>query len=254
MQLVTIRPDAIDIPPRLRDINPDRVKELAISMGENGQIQPIEVRPGEIEGRYWLNVGAHRLTVARMLGWTEIAATVFTGTADEARLREIDENLYRHELSPLDQAAFLAERREIYERVFGAVTRGKPKTHKLRQLSFFDDVTERFGLPKSAVFRALARIRRIDPAAWKALRGTKFAEKGVILDGLARLDPLVQRQVVDLLLGKRAGNVAGAIALLHGTDARIEAEKQFAALQAAWRRAGKTARARFTTFLKSNAA
>lgn len=254
MQLVTIPIDEIEVPPRLREIDQGRAQELAVSMREAGLIQPIVVMP-PTNGRYLLNVGAHRLTAARLLGWQDIQALVIDGSVDEVRLREIDENLYRRELSPFDQAAFLAERRDIYERIFGTVQRGgKRSKGKSAQSSFFDDVTARFGLQRRDVTRALARIRGIDPAAWKALRGTKFAEKGVILDGLARLDPVVQRQVVDLLLGKEARSVAGAIALLHGTDARIEAEKEFAALQTKWRQAGKAARARFLTFLKSDAA
>lgn len=251
MQLVTIPLDAIDVPERLRDVKQDRVQELAVSIRENGLIQPIEVRPSSDAGRYLLNVGAHRHAVARALEWTEIPALVFDGSPDEARLREIDENLYRHELSPFDQAAFLAERRRIYERVFGAVKPGKPNTHKLRQLNFFDDVTQRFGLPKSAVFRALARFRRIDPAAWKAMRGTSLAEKGVVLDALARLAPETQVKVVSFLLAGRVKSVAHAVALLRGAGAPSDADRQFASLTAAWKRAGKAARARFMTFLKT---
>src|ERR1700733_2056722 len=105
--------DEIEVPAdRLRDTDADKVKELVVSFRERGQLQNIEVLPANAAGQYVLNIGLHRLLAARVLGWERTGAQIFNGTPQEARLREIDENLYRAELNPLDQAVFLAERRE----------------------------------------------------------------------------------------------------------------------------------------------
>lgn len=251
MRLVTIPLALIDADDRLRDVDPARVDELALSIEERGELlQPIEVRP--VGERFRLTLGGHRLAAMRKLKWAEAPALLFEGTEDEARLREIDENLYRRELSPLDRAVFLAERLAIYERTFGSLQRGRKKLGKSAQLNFFDDVALKFGLNRRDVSRSLARIKRIDGAAWKALRGTKFAEIGTILDALARLDGLVQRHVVELLLAGRARNVPAAVRIIHGKTEDVD-ERQFEALVAAWKRAGKAARKRFVVFLESGA-
>jgi ParB family chromosome partitioning protein len=254
MRLVTLPLASIDADDRLRDVDPGRVDELALSMDERGLLQPIEVR--EAGERYRLVMGAHRLAAARKNKWTEISALLFEGTADEARLREIDENLYRRELSELDKAVFIAERLAIYERAFGEVKRGGgPRGPKgkfaLRsaQRSFYDDVALKFGLNRRDVTRSLTRIGRIDAAAWKALRGTKFAEVGLVLDALARLEAPMQRQVVDLLLAGRARNVPVAVRIIHGKIEDVD-ERQFDALVAAWRRSGQVARRRFLAFVE----
>ena len=73
------------------------------SMKINGLLQPIVLRPAESSG-YWLVVGRHRLEAVTKLKWDSISATVFEGMdADHAELAEIDENLIRAELSPIER-------------------------------------------------------------------------------------------------------------------------------------------------------
>jgi ParB/RepB/Spo0J family partition protein len=73
-------------------------------MGDQGQLQPIVVRPRK-DGGYWLVAGLHRFEAAKKLKWKEINCTIFDGmAADEADLAEIDENLIRAELSPAERA------------------------------------------------------------------------------------------------------------------------------------------------------
>jgi ParB family chromosome partitioning protein len=85
---------------RLRGLRENTANALSQSMADQGQLQPIVVRPRK-HGRYWLVAGLHRLAAARKLKWAEINCTIFDGmAADEAELAEIDENLIRAELSP----------------------------------------------------------------------------------------------------------------------------------------------------------
>jgi len=244
--------DRIDVPPnRIRDADPDKVDELKVSLVEIGQLQPIEVMPNG--DRYNLNIGLHRFLAAKGIGWTQIEAKVFDGTQAQARLREIDENLYRAELTPYDQAAFLAERRVIYEALNGDVKPGRPKNGaKLAQLSFFDDVTGKFGLPKRTIKRALFRWNKITREAWQQLRGSAIAKNGNQLDALARIAPVHQVRVIDLLLQDHAKTVADALARVRG-DRPVSAdpdEQQLQRLATAWTKAGRNARRQFLEFLR----
>ena len=79
-------------------------------MGQRGQIYPIQIRTIE-PGRFRLVNGAHRIAAARKLGWTHIEAFLVDDLEEEEfRLLEIDENLCRAELDPVDRAHFFATR------------------------------------------------------------------------------------------------------------------------------------------------
>jgi len=159
-----LRLDQIVVPDdRLRAADPIEVDKVAASMAEVGQLQDIEVRSENAEGKFPLNIGLHRMLAAQKIGKPTLWAHVFDGSDDEARLREIDENLHRHELNALDQAVFLAARREVYERLHGKIVAGRPKKKigvHARQFSFFDDTFDRFGLSRDVVKRALTRFTR----------------------------------------------------------------------------------------------
>jgi len=246
----------IDVGERLRAVDPEKVAEIKSSVLEQGLLQPIEVR--EIEGgRYALVFGAHRLAAVQDTGVTEIDASVFIGSEQEARMREIDENLYRHELTPYDQACFLAERRTLYEALNGEVKRGRKagsKRDKLSQLSFFDATTQKFGLPRKTIQRALQRRGRFDDHAWELLRGTLFGRRAVDIDAISKLTPERQRQVVKRLTAAvhPAKSVREAIRLVMGGTAPATAPKQapFDKMVALWGKLGAKERARFIEHLQ----
>jgi len=109
--------EQIEVGDRLRGVDPDWAQALADSMAELGQLAAIEVRnlqPGAAKA-YALVTGAHRLRALELLGRTEVFATVVELDELQARLHEITENLMRHELTVLDRATFMAERKAVYE-------------------------------------------------------------------------------------------------------------------------------------------
>lgn len=122
-QTVLLELDRIDLGQRLRTVNGGTVQHLAESMKIHGLQYPIQVR---MEGeRYSLVSGAHRLLAARHLAWPHIEAFVLDLLDDDTlALLEIDENLMRAELNPLDRGVFLARRKEIYERLYPETRRG----------------------------------------------------------------------------------------------------------------------------------
>ncbi len=122
-QTVLLELDLIDLGKRLRTVNGGTVQYLAESMKLHGLQYPIQVR---MDGdRYALVSGAHRVQAARFLAWPHIEAFVLDLLdEDTLALLEIDENLMRAELNPLDRGLFLSRRKEIYERLYPETRRG----------------------------------------------------------------------------------------------------------------------------------
>ena len=122
-QTVLLDLDLIDLGKRLRTVSGGTVQYLAESMKLHGLQYPIQVR---MDGdRYALVSGAHRVQAARFLAWPHIEAFVLDLLdEDTLALLEIDENLMRAELNPLDRGLFLSRRKEIYERLYPETRRG----------------------------------------------------------------------------------------------------------------------------------
>lgn len=260
--------DQIEVGDRLRRVSPDEVALLGESLLANGQMAPIEVRR---DGNgFVLVIGAHRVAAAQRIGWTEIQAAVFEGTEAQARLREIDENLCRRELSELDRATFLAERKRVWlelhpETVQGGVRKaGKSgasgnndKTVALFP-AFTAEVAERLGVSARTIERAVRRFTGLAPEAREKLALTPFANRASELDALAKLDRSRQLKIVALLLREKnpARNVAAAIAQLEG-KAPVQAdpaEQQLTALVRAWQKASIKARRRFLAMVEGDLA
>jgi ParB family chromosome partitioning protein len=202
-ELLVLPLDQVAIPPdRLREVDPERVKSIAVSMGEVGQITPIEVQPADAEGRYVLNTGAHRMMAARLAGIETIQATVFDGDPDQRRLREIDENLYRAELTPFDQAAFLAERLDIFKRQHGPLGKGRPKKSgaSSHRFLFYAEVEGRFGLSVEVVKKALARFEAFSADERAQLRMIAPLLSGSDLDKLKAMREGERGQIVQRLM------------------------------------------------------
>ncbi|MBX3545553.1 ParB N-terminal domain-containing protein [Chelatococcus sp.] len=247
---------------RLRPVDPHRALFLAASMAEKGLASPIEVRRAGKSGKYPLIVGGHRVVAARELGWETIPAFVLDVGADEARMREIDENLYRAELSELDRAIFLAEKKALYEKLNPETRHGGDR--KSDQVAIFGHLMERFtaeiqdklGCSERTIRRIVARAT-IPPDVRARIAFTPLASKGSELDALLKLAPDVQHAVLDCILlgGEDAPrNVAGAVRLVRGQrvadTAELETSRQLDALTTAWRRAGAASRRQFLEILE----
>lgn len=245
--------DAVD---RLRVVDPDRAMLIAAGMAEEGQKTPIEVRPNPKKpGRFILVVGGHRLEGALRLGWEEIDAEIVDLSADAARLREINENLYRADLTVLDRAVFLAEKKRLYEKLHPATKHGGDRRSDQAAIfgdlapRFTEEAQERLGLSERQLQRVVARAK-IDPAVRKLIAATPLADNGSELDALLKLSPEEQRRSVDLLLSDREDRprtVAAAAAAIRGVRPTVPAPDETAlkALLAAWERAPKRVRDRF---------
>jgi ParB/RepB/Spo0J family partition protein len=216
-------------PDRMRKLRPEKVDEIAESIKERGQLQPILVRQHRAliagrhlgKGAYHLVFGLHRLEARRKLGFKEVECRVSVMSDDQARLAEIDENLIRADLSPAETAAHHAERKRIYEKMHpetakGAAPANKKKGGKGGKLkaqnepstpAYTKDAAKKTGKSKATIKRAVARGKAIDTQALDDVKGTCL-DTGIELDALAKLPVSEQRK---LAARAKAGETVTAV-------------------------------------------
>lgn len=258
----TIPYASIDASDRLRPIDPDYAAFIAASVEEKGVQTPIVVAPRG-DG-FKLAEGGHRHAAFGLLGLTdlEVGKHVVIEEMDEAqrKLREIDENLVRRELNPLDRALFLAERRKIYEKLNKTLARGgdrksdkfaeETKSQTLRlgfAPRFSQDVADKVGLSERAIQLALHIAKSLDPDAVKLLRGTKIETNQQALLQLCDLTATEQCAAARFIAEGEAKTVADARIAI-GKDKAPSTDPQpriLATLLDAWTKASRTTKANF---------
>jgi ParB family chromosome partitioning protein len=243
----------IDASERLREVSEAHAVVMAASMAERGQRTPIEiVRRGD---RFRLVYGAHRYRGAEINGWEEIEAFIVEAEDAEIRLREIDENLIRHELTALDRARFLAERKRIYEALNPGSRHGgdrrSDQAANLASWSFGADIAEKTGWSERTVQRAVALAEALSPEVIKAVRHTPLASNQAALETLAKHPASRQEAAVAQMLAAEnpAKSVAEAFNRLDGKVVKPAAELKVAKLIDQWGRLGAKERREFLDFL-----
>lgn len=208
----------IDVPSnRLRDVDAAWVALLADEIGEKGLKQPIQIRP--IGERFELVAGAHRHAAISRLGWSEVSAIIEDLSDDEARLAEIDENLVRRELTILDRAIFLAERKAVWERLHPETQHGGDrKSRKLQNddqvaniaTRFSREAAEKVGLSERTVQLAVNIAAGLNPDVITALRGTYLVDHQRDLDAFSKMSPDSQRIALTKIASGDAQNIREA--------------------------------------------
>ena len=156
-----------------------------------------------------------------MLGWETIPAVVHQGDAHAVALMEIDENLIRKALTPLEEGEHLKRRKAIYEAIHpetkhGATGRGRPKeksSHNENSISFAEDTAAKTGRSRPSIYRDLETADKITPAIATQLVGTKVAESKTELKRLASIVDEEERMAVAKQIGQgKAATVQEAAA------------------------------------------
>lgn len=233
----------IDASDRLRGVSETAASDLAISIEEAGLVHAVTVRQvASEEGstRYKLVVGAHRLAAHVKLGRKTIRARVAVLSDIDARQMEVDENLIRADLDPLDFGRFLAERLEIYaerhpeqivrdtdapERRRGRppknfVTLTKiPGAYVKAMMGFAEETARDVKLSRRTIYRAVQTWSGLTPELRSRLRGSLLAKNEGLLRQLAALgDKAEQAKVAELLIAGKAKNVPEGLALAAGNQ------------------------------------
>ncbi|WP_339863252.1 ParB/RepB/Spo0J family partition protein [Paremcibacter congregatus] len=247
----------IDCGDRLRDVSQAHVEALVSSILEHGQQTPLSVR--KTKAGYQLLAGMHRISALGLLEKTTAECKIYLEMSSEAaRLFEIDENLVRHELNPLDRAVFLSARKSIYEELYpdtkAGVAGGKATKSTNVSVSFVDATAEKLGLGKRSIERAVRIATKISPDLRKRLNAAGYIKEGELYN-LTKFDPAEQGKIIDHILNEKdpAANVKAAADRVSGkkTAAVSDEEKQFSKLVDCWVRASGPARKMFRDYLET---
>lgn len=273
-EIIRIDPEAITVADRLRAVDAAWVEAIAESIEHNGQSTPIQVRR-LVDDRCHLVSGAHRLAACQRLG-IEVRAEVLDCDDLKARLIEIDENLFRRELNPLDRAVFLAERKAVYLELypetkhggrggrrtkekeailasFSPATRnGNKGKNENDKMSFSKATALKAHLSERSIKRAVQIAEHIPADVRKRLIGTPLAEKQSDLLYLAGLEPSVQRRAVTLVVDGEVSTLRAAVARIQGTDDPEPSsdDRAFQRMMDLWGRSPKAVQARFIAHLR----
>lgn len=212
-------------PTPIRPVDDDYATAIAASIAEAGQLQPVLVRPRAGVGgpAYELVCGGHRLRAAQLAGLAHIDAEVRNLTDVEARIAEIDENAVRNELSALDFALSMAERKRLYEAAHPEAAHGKKKgksnQYQWKEAnlatfhSFAKDAAKKTGFSDRSIRRATELATALAPDVVDLLRATKVADNAAALKRLSLLPADQRRAVAEALAAGEATSISGALAV-----------------------------------------
>ncbi len=251
---------------RLRPADPNWVEAIAASIEAKGLEQPIALR--RQNGAMRLVDGMHRLAALKALG----VETLREGehyilrdlNDDEARLAEIDTALMRHELTALDRALFLAERKAVHERMHPETANGGDKrSAKIRKLHdetrsqslrtgilpkrFTADTADKIGLSERTLQLSIELAKKLSPEAIGHLRGTWMADNQKALLYLADEKPADQVSIARHIAtspDKNFHNARVACGLARAAVDEPQVRYQ-ALLFSTWAKANKRVRAAF---------
>lgn len=243
---------------RLRPVSAAAVASLVASITELGVMKDaIHVRKKH-NGELHLIAGAHRLQAAAEMGWAEVPAKVWTNVTDDwARLMEVDDNIAGAELTALDTAVFLAERKRLYEKLHpetrAGVAGGLARQGSANDIvSFAESSAEKFGLSRRHVERMVAAGTALSADEAQQLREAKKPITLKDLQVIAKVKPAERHEIVAQLVVGEAKSAADALKRHLQTTGQAPVkidldpvEAAFKALREAWSRAPKAAKRRF---------
>ncbi|KJS43525.1 MAG: hypothetical protein VR71_10025 [Roseovarius sp. BRH_c41] len=185
MRLIETREMAVAeivIEDRLRPVDEVGISAILMTIDEGGSTtDPIDVRRVRRKGTvvYRLIDGAHRIEVAKRLGNVTILASVYDGTDADARLMEIERNLARAEMKPIDRAVFLLEYKEAYEKKHpearaaigeALVAKRWDTTGTMPVVSFAVKVGQMTGQDESTVRRQIRAVKALEADEVRAIQ------------------------------------------------------------------------------------
>ena len=201
--------DRIKVQDRIRDLHDLDI--LKKSIQDVGLLQPIVISKENV-----LIAGNHRLQAFKELGYDKIPVVIKDVDQMKAEMMEIDENLIRYQLSPLEVSKQLKQRKEIYEILHPNSTlevitmenlskrnNFAPKENIISsEKSFTQDVAEKTGQSQRSVQQSLQIANNLTDEAVDRIKGTKLENNKTALLEIARIAPEEQVAKVEEFLNK----------------------------------------------------
>ena len=263
----TLKISDIAIPDRLRNVDEDHALAIQASIVEHGLLNPVTVRSTPNgKQKYVLVAGAHRMRAITLLDEAHIDVMVVKADADEAVLIEIEENLFRNDLSVMDRAVFVQTYRDFWEKTRSPINPkgGRPKNSvNLTELGtspvdllaqeasngFSVACAERLGCSIAKIERLNKIAQNLPREVRQAISGTPIADNQSQLLKLAKLEP-AKRAKAHIAIKEMDGDFKAAIALLDPPPAaRQDPQNQFLSrLIDTWERANPETRQQFLEY------
>jgi N6-adenosine-specific RNA methylase IME4 len=210
----------IKIGKRLREIDNQKVGEIAESIKQIGLINPVT-----LDNNNNLLAGLHRLEAYKQLGYKTIDYIVCNQEGLYAELVQIDENLIRADLHYTDRAVFLARRKEIYEELYPetkAISKGgKFKGNRYKKVvketvSFTKNTARKTGLTDRTIRHDIQIAEAFNPTDLEILKDKDISKKDALKT--ARLEEQKKGKVVKLYESGEAKNFHEAIRIISKQD------------------------------------
>lgn len=247
----------IELGQRLRPIDLDWADALANIMRNDGQLTPIEICKGST-APYCVVAGGHRFVAAQRAGLAYILAREVSSDSAERRMREVQENLIKRDLDPIDRAAFMAELIALKKVQMGvdpakdgrAASANSRWQKQLKEeaadandtmtdaYGWSDEIAQRFGYSRRTIERDLLLHRRLLPSLVAQLRDNPIARNATQLRALAKQPDRLQRAIVELLVEGGARSVSEALATLNQRPKADPATKRLSAFIGTFQRMG----------------
>lgn len=183
----------------------DGVRQLARDISNNGLIHPIAVR--ESSDGFALIAGHRRLlATAQVLGLDTIEARVYPALSDPTRaaledeIVEISENLWRQNLTPLEEADHLSRYMALVEELGLRARAGRSEGVTMAEVGERLGVSERTARDRVAVAKIPREVR-------ERVAETPIADKRSELLKLARLDGDERDETISALVAGDASRV-----------------------------------------------
>jgi ParB family transcriptional regulator, chromosome partitioning protein len=200
-----------------KQVNEKLVDILAASIETVGLLNPIVLTPD-----FELVAGRLRIEAYRTMGYLTIPATIVTLDEMHRRIATIDENLIRKQLTKLEMAEQLSERKKIYEALYpetrrgvaGALAKHNGATEKI---SFAKDFAEKTGQTERNVNYQIAIYENLHPEVRELVRESAIANNFSELKRLSAYDLDTQLEYAGLIQAGKANGVAAANRLFDAT-------------------------------------
>jgi ParB family chromosome partitioning protein len=256
-QIEIVPLDAIDIRTNARAVDPAWASVIAASFEERGQIQAIQIRSLG-DDRYVLIDGGHRVEAMRLLGRDSIVAEIRPIDVVDADILAIDANLIRNELSALDRAVFLFQRKQLWEAKYPETANGKAKKpkknngkEKIANLAIFHrftiEVANRTGISERTSQRATELMKGLGPQIVALLRGTRLSDNQSQLQALMRIESDATRlAAAEAIAAHDLPSVSAALKAIGAAPEKVpDDEADFRRLLDLWSRSGRKTRRKF---------
>ena len=211
MEIKSVSVNEIVVKERLRDINQDKVKDIALSVMEVGLINPITISSDNV-----LISGNHRLSAHKLLGYENIDCIISNVDRDFHRIIEIDENIKRLELNDIELGEHLLERDKILDTLGLRARQGDNRFTLNRQetgacLKTNKDISNELNIGERSLKLKKQIAKNLSYYSKSLLKPSIFSNntKGLLI--LSRFNPYQQKEIVDILFNQNLKEIKEAI-------------------------------------------